>query len=111
MKAVKELYGKKTWKKKDSRPRYFLYFDFISGFNNHSLIQTKSLRLPDKVLKCVSRFWADMSIIRCFQLYLLSPLFGVFIVILTSPLLRVFIRGSLLKETATTSGKVNQHTA
>ena len=34
MKAVKELYGKKTGKE-DRRPRYLFYFDFISGFNNH----------------------------------------------------------------------------
>ena len=36
MKAVKELYGKKTGKE-DRRPRYLLYFDFIAGFNNHSV--------------------------------------------------------------------------
>ena len=36
MKAVKELYRKKTGKE-DRRPKYLLYFDFISGFNNHSV--------------------------------------------------------------------------
>ena len=34
--AVKELYGRKT-RKEDKRPRYLLYFDFIAGFNNHSV--------------------------------------------------------------------------
>ena len=65
----------------------------------------KWLRLPDKVLKCVDRFGADMSIIRCFPLYLLNPLYGVFVVILMSPLFGVFSRESLVKETAATSGK------
>ena len=36
MKAVKELYGKKTGKE-ERRVRYLLYFDFIFMFNNHSL--------------------------------------------------------------------------
>ena len=36
MKAVKELYRKKTGKE-DRRPRYLLYFNFIAGFNNHSM--------------------------------------------------------------------------
>ena len=36
MKAIKELYGKKTGKE-NRRPRYLLYFDFIAGFNNHSV--------------------------------------------------------------------------
>ena len=36
MKAVKELYEKKTGKE-DWRSRYLLYFDFISRFNNHSV--------------------------------------------------------------------------
>ena len=36
MKAVKELHKKKT-AKEDWRPRYLLYFDFIAGFNNHSV--------------------------------------------------------------------------
>ena len=42
VKAVKELSGKKIGKE-DRRPRYLLYFDFISGFNNHnySWIQIK----------------------------------------------------------------------
>ena len=34
MKAVKELFGKKKGRE-DRRPRYLLYFAFISGFNNH----------------------------------------------------------------------------
>ena len=49
-----------------------------------------------------------MSIIRCFHLKLLSPLYGVLVVILLSPLFGVFSGGSLVKETAATSGKVNQ---
>ena len=36
MKAVKELYGKKIGRE-DRRTRYLLYFDFIAGFNNHSV--------------------------------------------------------------------------
>ena len=36
MKAVKELYEKKT-RKEDRRPRCLLYFDFIAGFNNLSV--------------------------------------------------------------------------
>ena len=36
MKAVKELYGKKTGKE-DRGLRYLLYFNFIAGFNNHSV--------------------------------------------------------------------------
>ena len=36
IKAVKEFYGKKTGKE-NKRPRYLLYFDFISGSNNHSV--------------------------------------------------------------------------
>ena len=36
MKAVKELYRKKKGKE-DWRIRYLLHFDFISGFNNHSV--------------------------------------------------------------------------
>ena len=36
LKAVKELYRKKTGKEY-MRPRYLLYFDFIAGFNNHSV--------------------------------------------------------------------------
>ena len=38
MKAVQELQGKKT-RKEDRRPRYLLYFDIISGFNNYSVGQ------------------------------------------------------------------------
>ena len=35
-KAVKELYGKKIGKE-DRIARYHLYFDFIAGFNKHSV--------------------------------------------------------------------------
>ena len=49
-----------------------------------------------------------MSVIRYFQLLLLSLLYGVFVVILTSPLFGVFSRGSLVKETAATNEKVSQ---
>ena len=51
-----------------------------------------------------------MSIIRCFQLKLLSPLYGVSVMILMSPLYGIFSGGSLVKKTAVTSGKVNQRT-
>ena len=80
-------------------PRYLLYFDFISGFKNHSVgeeiilgSKMKWLRPPDKLLKWVRRF-------------------GVLVVILMSPLFGVFSRGPLAKETATTSGEVNQRAA
>ena len=36
IKAIKELHGKKTGKE-DRRPRCLLYFDFIAGFNSHSV--------------------------------------------------------------------------
>ena len=49
-----------------------------------------------------------MSKSGVFQLLFLSPLYGILIVILTSPLLGVFSRGLFLKETAVTSGKVSQ---
>ena len=51
-----------------------------------------------------------MSISRCFQLYLLSSLYGVLFVILMSPWFGVFSSGSLVKGTAAIGGKVNQRT-
>ena len=52
-----------------------------------------------------------MSIIRCFSRSFLSPLYGVLVVVLMSPLFGVFSYGLLGTETAATSGKVNQRAA
>ena len=68
---------------------FWLYFwvpQPFSRWGNYSWTQMKRLRHPVKVLKCISRFCANMFIIRSFQLSLISPLYGVLVVILMSPL-------------------------
>ena len=46
-----------------------------------------------------------------FSVVVSSSLYGVSVGILMSPLFGVFSRGSLIKETAATSGKINQRAA
>ena len=69
MKATKELLKKR--RKEAKIPFIFwLYFcvqQLFYGWGNYFWIQMKWLCLPDKVLKCVSCFQLDMSIIQCFS--------------------------------------------
>ena len=70
MKAVKELCRKKTKKWADDRKqKYLLYFDLISGFNNHSVGEEiiPESKSNDKVLKYVNRFRVYMSKIWCLR--------------------------------------------
>ena len=100
--------GKKTGKEDMRQDIFYTLTLFLGsttfcGWGNHSRIQMKWLHLPDKVLKCVSRFWADMPIIQCFQLLLLllllSLLYGSLVVILMSSLFGIFGHWSFIIET------------